>query len=228
MLEKQLEMPRCITPRYALFKFYESLKRLQNGTMKGWILYLKRKIGSWVKACEFFYRFDTQMTIPNLHNIASKRRSPSEILDASSIRQLSRDHHRMGYVVSLLKSLVVSATEQENLLRIRLDAVASKLSRGLSSLPNEILGYIFKFATQHKIKGTRHIAWLSQVSRRFRGIVLGDRSLWSTLNLWYDTTKEEVERIVSRSGEEIDLHIVVNQNDKIGGPDVCTFLNGLT
>ncbi len=53
------------------------------------------------------------------------------------------------------------------------------------------------------------------------------RNLWSTLNLWYDTPKEEVERIVSRSGEELDLHVVVNQNDKIGGPDVCSFLNGL-
>jgi len=201
-------MPRCITPRYAAVQVLREVEKASKWHDERLDIIFKEE--DWELGQSF------------------KKRSPSEILDASSMWQLSRDHHRMGYVVSLLKSLVVSAAEQEKLLRIRLDAIASKLSKGLSSLPNEILGYIFKFATQHKIKGTRHAAWLSQVSRRFRGIVLGDRSLWSTLNLWYDTTKEEVERIVSRSGEELDLHVVVNQNDKIGGPDVCTFLNGLT
>ncbi len=85
----------------------------------------------------------------------------------------------MGYVVSLLKYLMVSAAEQEEILRIRLDVIASKLSKGLSSLPNEILGYIFKFATQHKIKGTRQrrvaLASLSQIpwNRSGRPVIYG-------------------------------------------------------
>ncbi len=119
---------------------------------------------------------------------------------------------------------MASVAGLEKLYRRRLEPIASKLSKGLASLPDEILAQIFKFATRHERFRTRYAGWLSQVSRRFRRIALSDRTLWSTLNLWYDTTREELERIISRSGGEIDLHAVINMNHEIRDSEVDTFI----
>ncbi len=96
-----------------------------------------------------------------------------------------------------------------------LEVTISKLSKGFASLPDELLALIFKYATHHEQEGTRHAFWLSHISRRFRRIVLGDRSLWSTQLLRYDSTKENIERCIHRSGNDSDLHIVINNNRMI-------------
>ncbi len=110
---------------------------------------------------------------------------------------------------------MASASEVLRLFERHLEVTISKQSKGFASLPDELLALIFKFATHHEQEGTRHASWLSHVSRRFRRIALGDRSLWSTQFLWYDSTKENIERCIHRSGNDSDLHIVVNDNHTI-------------
>ncbi len=106
-----------------------------------------------------------------------------------------------------------------------LERVSWKLSKGLKSLPDELLGIILKFATLDSKEATRHAVWLSYVSRSFRKILLGDHSLWSTLGLWYDMSKEITERCICRSGKDTDLHIVVNYNCFIKPSAVRDFMD---
>ncbi len=58
----------------------------------------------------------------------------------------------------------------------------------------------------------------SRMSRhKFRRVVLGDRSLWSTQFLGYDSTEENVRRCISRSGKDADLSIVINIDLMVAG-----------
>ncbi len=110
---------------------------------------------------------------------------------------------------------MTSASEMLKIFERRLAPIIPKLSNGLASLPDELLRLIFQFATHHEQEGTRHAMWLSHVSRRFRKLVLADRSLWSTQFLAYDTSKENIEEFIRRSGKDTDLHIVMGDNSMI-------------
>ncbi len=110
---------------------------------------------------------------------------------------------------------MTSASELLKLCDHHWKPVVSKLSLGVASLPDELLELIFKFATNPEQAAMKHAFCLSQVSRRFRRIALGDRSLWSTLSLHHGTKIENVKRCIQRSGKEIDLHISFNDTQSI-------------
>jgi len=109
---------------------------------------------------------------------------------ADTISGLAGDQHRLEYIIQLSKALTASASELLKIYERRLEPLVSKLSKGLASLPDDILKLIFKFSTLHNEEGTRHAFWLSHVSHKFRRVVLEDRSLWSTQFLGYDSTEE--------------------------------------
>lgn len=150
------------------------------------------------------------MGISHAHLSENLPSSDSEQLDANTISQLSSNRRRLEYIIQLSKSLTATASGLLDAHQRRLDGVSMKLSKGLASLPGEILAIIFKFATLHEQEGTRHALWLSHVSRRFRGIALDSHDLWSTLRLWRNTTKECIASCISRSGKDTDLQIVID------------------
>lgn len=154
----------------------------------------------------------------------SKKMPPPEELTAFGLSQLSSNRRRLEFMVQFSKAIMTSASTLLDLYTRKLDCVSLKLSKGLASLPDELLGIILKFATQHEEEGTRYAVWLSYVSRRFRRIILGDHSLWSTLCIWHDTTREIIERCIYRSGEDTDLHVVLNYNRFIDSSAVRNFI----
>ncbi len=81
------------------------------------------------------------------------------------------------------------------------------LSKGIASLPDELLSLIFEF-TACPGEGTRQGVWLSHVSRRFRVVALEVRHLWTTLD--GNATENELRACITRSGSETDLHIVIH------------------
>lgn len=150
-------------------------------------------------------------------------------LDADFISELSRDHHRLEYIVKLSDALKGSASVLLARHKRFLEPIASKLSKGIASLPDELLGLIFKFATHHEQEGTRHALWLSQVSRRFRNITLGNQSLWTTQFQWYDlNTHVDIERCVDRCRPDSDLHLVVNYREDLDIRASSEFIDAYT
>lgn len=122
-----------------------------------------------------------------------------------------------------LRALTTSVSGMLDLYSRRLESVSSKLSRGLMSLPDELLAHILSAAV-HSIRNRSLCATrLSHVSRRFRRIVLGDQSLWSSLSLNAKTSTELVKRSISHSGKDTDLHISMEYS----GDTSTTALHGL-
>ncbi len=110
---------------------------------------------------------------------------------------------------SILEGLTASVSELQTRFKRRLEPISSKLSRGLASLPDELLASICVLAASSQEGATqKHAVWLSHVSRRFRGVVTRERSLWTVLHS--NASKEEVETIISRSGGDSDLHVVLH------------------
>ncbi len=88
-------------------------------------------------------------------------------------------------------------------------SIISKLSRGMASLPDELLPIIFDFAVRAQGRiGSKQANSLSRVSRRFRNIALAERSLWTTLRS--NASKEELQTFISRSGADLDFQVFVD------------------
>lgn len=141
-------------------------------------------------------------------------RSCSGYLEPTSVDfvpRLSQDCNRLEYIVTLCEALKESARTLLETHKNAFEPIVSKLSKGIATLPDELLAHVFKFATLDEHEGTRHAMMLSHVSQRFRRIAVEDRSLWSTLFAWYDTTKEGVQNCISRAGDDTDLHVVLNR-----------------
>lgn len=139
----------------------------------------------------------------------SENKHPPENLDATAISLLSSDWHRAVAMKQISKALPEISSKLLNFYTRRFEPIALKLSKGLASLPDELLALILKFAAYSESSRTSHPAQLSHVSQRFRRLALGDQSLWSTLSLDDNTTEENLELLISRGGNT-DLHIVID------------------
>ncbi len=70
----------------------------------------------------------------------------NRLVDAGSVSRLMTSAFEMNAIVSMLKTLLDFASVfQDHLNRIQ-RRIISKLSRGIDSLPDELLPVIFKFA----------------------------------------------------------------------------------
>jgi len=110
-------------------------------------------------------------------------------------------------MIPILDGLKSSITLLQQRFRRRLKPITSMLSKGIASLPDELLSPIFEF-TACPGEGTRQGVWLSHVSRRFRNVVLEARHLWTTLD--GSATENELRACITRSGSETDLHVVIH------------------
>ncbi|KLO06713.1 hypothetical protein SCHPADRAFT_932913 [Schizopora paradoxa] len=128
-------------------------------------------------------------------------------LSPEDISQLFRDSKNLDNMVHILKLLHSSASQLQQSVALGSKPMISKLSRGIASLPNEILMHIFGILAPAGGRTSRQQAiWLSHVSRRFRSIALGTRSIWTTLDGC--ASKDELNTFVSRSGKDSDLHLI--------------------
>ncbi|KLO06343.1 hypothetical protein SCHPADRAFT_933140 [Schizopora paradoxa] len=146
-------------------------------------------------------------------------------LDATEFRQLMDDRKRMEFMQQILQNLSTSASELLDIYSHQLDSLSMKLSRGINSLPNELLSHIFHLAYHSSSDRTLLATRLSHVSRTFRSIVLGDHRFWSTVSLYPDTTEETLGKRISRSGSDTDLHVVVKYKESISASAFHAFVD---
>ncbi|KLO08286.1 hypothetical protein SCHPADRAFT_613739 [Schizopora paradoxa] len=140
--------------------------------------------------------------------------TPSEIYNAETMHELASNRDQLEYIVQLIKALGSSATDLLNHYERHLDPYYAKLSRGIASLPDELLALIFKYAACSQEEGTNYAFYLSQVSRRFRRISLSDKSLWCYLFFRHNTNLQKIARSVDNCGSNCDLHIII-KDDKM-------------
>ncbi len=96
------------------------------------------------------YRSESQHGSPTQHLLYRQLLSgrKNRALDASSISALLSSAHELDTMVSILKPLLSIALDLQEEYKQTLDPVIAKLSRGITSLPNELLHLIFEFAVR--------------------------------------------------------------------------------
>ncbi len=137
----------------------------------------------------------------------------------STISRLMASAFEIDVIVSMLKSLPVMsvAFEFQERYNQRTSAIISNLSKGIVSLPDELLPIIFELAVQEEgCMGATQAIRLSHVSRRFRDIALEDRNLWTTMRS--NASKEELETFVCRSGTDMNIYMFVDAVPDRDGP----------
>ncbi len=130
-------------------------------------------------------------------------------------------------MVLILKPLMKIVLDLQAQYKQTLDPIVAKLSKGIASLPDELLRIVFKFAVwMEGGKGTRQAPSISRISRRLREVALEEHGLWTTLHS--NAKKEELATFIFRSGTDTNLHAFVHIADlcRYGGQlhefmDVC-------
>lgn len=142
----------------------------------------------------------------DLHHFSSAR---FELVDASAISRLMTSLHEIDTMKSILTPLMENAMDLQKQYKSILSQVITKLSKGVASLPNEVLAMVFGFAVRAEgHRGSAQAKSLSHVSRRFRTIALAERNLWTVLRS--DASKKELKTFISRSGTQADLNIFIH------------------
>jgi len=101
-------------------------------------------------------------------------------LKAATVSKLFRVQCQLDSAITILEDFLESATQLRSRFDHSLEPVVSALSKGLTSLPDELLALIFE-CTMTPDAEPQQAIWLSHVSRRFRRVALGDPNLWTTL-----------------------------------------------
>ncbi|KLO06336.1 hypothetical protein SCHPADRAFT_1002402 [Schizopora paradoxa] len=134
-------------------------------------------------------------------------------ISAEDISQLFHDGKVLGNVIQILEELYSSAIRLHQSIASRSRPTILKLSKGIASLPNEVLMLIFGFAAHPGGRNSwRQAIWLSHVSRRFRNVALGTQSIWTTLDGC--ASRRGIETFLARSGKNSDLHIILDASLK--------------
>ena len=120
-------------------------------------------------------------------------------LSANSISRLSASAHQTDVMLSILRPLLSVALDHEKRYKQVMGPIASKLGKGVATLPDEILAMIFEVAVRmEKHNGRIQARFLSHVSRRFRKVALGEHRIWTTLCSF--ASSKELRTFISRSG----------------------------
>ncbi|KLO12556.1 hypothetical protein SCHPADRAFT_929150 [Schizopora paradoxa] len=141
-------------------------------------------------------------------------------MDNGTFARIVRDACRLDSMVSILKILLDNATKYKNSYNQCLRPFSFKYSKGLASLPDELLVHIFKFAALSD--ETKHAVRLSHVSRKFRALMLEERRFWTKLHS--RAKADEVNAFLSRSGQDTGLYVSIHAVSQLF-LDPLAFLN---
>ncbi|KLO16156.1 hypothetical protein SCHPADRAFT_887924 [Schizopora paradoxa] len=146
----------------------------------------------------------------------------SRFINSNSTSRFMSSLFQLDNVVSILDVLSSLAKGLQAHLKPSRDSIVTKLSKGISSLPKEILIKIFQMAVWGEGSGAGQQAiLLSQVSHEFREITLQTRDLWTTLNS-YDPPLL-LEMFISRAGLSEEYHVFFHPCTEFGKDDVAHF-----
>ncbi|KLO08289.1 hypothetical protein SCHPADRAFT_944559 [Schizopora paradoxa] len=134
------------------------------------------------------------------------------LADATWPNRLKESTYETCNIYMMLKALRSAADELLLEFETSQERVAAvKRSKGMKSLPDEILSktFLMAFWGQHSHRASaRQAMWLSGVSRRFRNVALGTRGLWTILSSSF--SRLQLETIIARAGSNEGFHIFLN------------------
>ncbi|KLO05826.1 hypothetical protein SCHPADRAFT_1002683 [Schizopora paradoxa] len=131
-----------------------------------------------------------------------------EVVDTAWADLLMQSAHEVDGVIAMLNALLQGANElRPQLESSQQQVIAAKLSKGIKSLPDEILARIFEITVweqrDHR-EYLKQIVRLTRVSRRFRYVALGTRGLWTMLDAMH--TSAQLKSLISRAGSNERFH----------------------
>ncbi|KLO16163.1 hypothetical protein SCHPADRAFT_926680 [Schizopora paradoxa] len=133
------------------------------------------------------------------------------VVDTAWVKRLKRSSDQIDEAVRMLRTLSRFASELQGRFKAsRKRIVAAKRSKGIKSLPDEVVAKIFELAVKGEDEGGKQAKWISQASRRFRNIAFGTRSLWTTLHSHY--SRNDVELMIRQAGTDVEFHVYVDLN----------------
>ncbi|KLO06333.1 hypothetical protein SCHPADRAFT_895516 [Schizopora paradoxa] len=146
----------------------------------------------------------------------------SQVIDADSTSRFMASTFEIDTIISMLSVLSDLAKGIQTHFRPSRERIIMKLSRGIGSLPDELVTKIFQFAVwEEGYKAGRQAILLSQVSRRFRNIALAARGLWTTL--CSSDASGQLRTFASRGGRKEFFHAHVHYDMKVKSSDIARF-----
>ncbi|KLO08301.1 hypothetical protein SCHPADRAFT_1001046 [Schizopora paradoxa] len=138
-----------------------------------------------------------------------------QLMNAESIARFTKSAYEVDTIVNILHVLTDFATGLQAKFKIPFQSLVSKLSKGINSLPEELLAKIFQISVwgEGKEGGTQAVR-ISHVCRAFRSIALGKRGLWTTLSS--KMSGRYLETFISRAGPNEDFHTFYHSSTNIG------------
>ncbi|KLO08302.1 hypothetical protein SCHPADRAFT_1001047 [Schizopora paradoxa] len=136
------------------------------------------------------------------------------IVDAESTARFMTSVFEVDAIVKMLTVLLEFANGLQAKFKLSHEHIASKLSKGINSLPEELLTKIFQFAVWGEGRnGGKQAVRLSHVCRSFRGIALEKPGLWTTL--FSGASETQLETFISRGGPNQEYHAFLHFNPLI-------------
>ncbi|KLO08313.1 hypothetical protein SCHPADRAFT_1001056 [Schizopora paradoxa] len=143
-----------------------------------------------------------------------------QVVDAAWADRLLKSTVEIDNIIKISHTLLNVATDLQSQLNSSQERViAAKRSKGIKSLPDELVARIFQIAVWEQYDDwdiTEQAVSLSKVSRRFYNVALGTRSLWTMLGSF--SSRLELETLIARAGPNEGFHVSLYINPLLPAP----------
>ncbi|KLO06704.1 hypothetical protein SCHPADRAFT_945866 [Schizopora paradoxa] len=133
-----------------------------------------------------------------------------QVVDATWADYLKKSTYEIARIKQMLQALLNVANDLEAEFKFSKERiVVAKRSKGIKSLPNDLLAKIFQIAVwEEDCNGAKQAIRLSRVSRRFRTVALEKRGLWTTLKSF--SSESQLEALIHRAGPSEGFHVFIH------------------
>ncbi|KLO06707.1 hypothetical protein SCHPADRAFT_681027 [Schizopora paradoxa] len=149
------------------------------------------------------------------------------VVDATWANCLTKSTYEISRIKKMLQALLNVANDLEAEFKSSKERiVAAKRSKGIKSLPDDLLAKIFQIAVwEEDYDGAKQAIRLASVSRRFRTVALEKRGLWTTL--FSLSSRNQLEALIPRAGpsEGFDVFIHYDFDKKERGAGLKPFID---
>ncbi|KLO08296.1 hypothetical protein SCHPADRAFT_1001042 [Schizopora paradoxa] len=131
------------------------------------------------------------------------------VVNAAWADRLKKSYSEIFRAKSILQTLLDVTNELQSRFELSQERIkVAKRSKGIKSLPDELLAKIFWFSVWEMGRnGVKRAMELSQVSRWFRNVALDTRALWATLSSV--SSLDQTKMLVSRAGPTETFHVFI-------------------
>ncbi|KLO08287.1 hypothetical protein SCHPADRAFT_931876 [Schizopora paradoxa] len=133
----------------------------------------------------------------------------SHVVDPTWVDCLTNSTNEIFHIKQMLQALLsVTDKLQERFSHSEERVLAAKRSKGIKSLPDDLLANIFQIAVwEEDCDGAVQANRLAIVSRRFRTVALEKRGLWTTLTSF--SSESQLEALIRRAGPNEGFHVFI-------------------